>query len=143
MATYRHWRPLLLLLLTLVWMGFIIFLSSHPNPASLSPTLGVVEQRSSPEVVAVLSHMAAFGVLALLLKSVTVFWWPGLFAHWGVFVFVIMFAITDEIHQGFTSGRVSSVGDVVLDGFGALIALVLWRVADVLMSRFSRRIGSI
>lgn len=37
----------------------------------------------------------------------------------------ILFALSDEYHQSFVQGRSSSLGDVLIDGMGATIALVL------------------
>jgi VanZ family protein len=37
----------------------------------------------------------------------------------------ILFALSDEYHQSFVQGRSSSLGDVFIDGIGAMIALVL------------------
>jgi VanZ family protein len=37
----------------------------------------------------------------------------------------ILFALSDEYHQSFVQGRSSSLGDVLIDGIGAVIALVL------------------
>ncbi|WP_404454341.1 VanZ family protein [Virgibacillus necropolis] len=40
------------------------------------------------------------------------------------FILTSLYAVTDEIHQGFTQNRTPYAGDVGLDVFGALIALV-------------------
>jgi VanZ family protein len=37
----------------------------------------------------------------------------------------LLFALSDEYHQSFVEGRTSSVNDVVIDGFGAGVALIL------------------
>ncbi|SFD97123.1 VanZ like family protein [Lentibacillus persicus] len=41
------------------------------------------------------------------------------------FLLTIAYAAIDEFHQGFTANRTPYVGDVILDGAGALIALIL------------------
>lgn len=38
----------------------------------------------------------------------------------GAILFSVIYAITDEIHQGFVDGRVPAVLDVAIDSFGAL-----------------------
>jgi VanZ family protein len=46
------------------------------------------------------------------------------------FSFTVAYAIIDEIHQGFTPNRTPYYGDVLIDGFGALVALLIllfWR----------------
>ncbi|MFC2947273.1 VanZ family protein [Virgibacillus sediminis] len=40
------------------------------------------------------------------------------------FFLTVAYAIADEIHQGFTPGRTPYAGDVILDSFGALLAVV-------------------
>jgi VanZ family protein len=38
----------------------------------------------------------------------------------------VLYSISDEFHQKFTSGRTSSAGDVFIDTVGAVIGLVIW-----------------
>ncbi len=37
----------------------------------------------------------------------------------------VLFALSDEFHQSFVEGRSSSMGDVLIDGFGAAVALMI------------------
>jgi hypothetical protein len=37
----------------------------------------------------------------------------------------VLFALSDEFHQSFVLGRTSSLGDIVIDGFGAALALMI------------------
>lgn len=39
-------------------------------------------------------------------------------------VLTIVYACFDEFHQGFTENRTSYIGDVVLDGFGAVLSVI-------------------
>jgi VanZ family protein len=48
----------------------------------------------------------------------------------------ILYAVSDELHQGFTLGRTPSVRDVFIDAFGGLIGIALWNVIQI---RFARR----
>jgi VanZ family protein len=41
------------------------------------------------------------------------------------FFAAVAYAITDEIHQGFTPNRTPYIGDVILDAFGAFAAVIL------------------
>ena len=128
-----HWRRSMFLTLALGWMGFIVYLSSQSNPVDLSPVIGAAARRSTPEIAAAVSHMAEFGILALLLRWGLVFRRPSLLMYLGVFAFTMAFAVSDEIHQSFTPGRVSSVRDVFIDGFGAIVVLSLWRAVEVIV----------
>ena len=51
----------------------------------------------------------------------------GLFSRTGkmAVLFTALFGLSDEVHQYFVPGRLSSVFDVILDTFGAAIALLL------------------
>lgn len=44
-----------------------------------------------------------------------------------VFFLTILFAFSDEFHQSFTPGRMASGFDLIADGVGAIIAVVLYR----------------
>jgi VanZ family protein len=73
-------------------------------------------------------HMAVFGVLALLLwyaSDVTSTWrrpWAWAFA------LTVLYAITDEVHQGLVAGRHASAVDVAIDAAGALITVAALRI---------------
>lgn len=48
-------------------------------------------------------------------------------ARW-VFIWTVLYAVTDEFHQTFIDGREGTVRDVIIDGVGALLAwLLIWR----------------
>ena len=42
------------------------------------------------------------------------------------FCLTVLYAISDEWHQGFTPGRTPSFLDVIIDGVGGLIGIALW-----------------
>ncbi|MEC5422875.1 VanZ family protein [Virgibacillus sp. C22-A2] len=50
------------------------------------------------------------------------------------FLLTVAYAILDEVHQGFTPNRTPYAGDVILDSFGALIAVIL-----ILVIRYFRK----
>ena len=99
------------------WAGLIFALSAQPN-------LRFVPDAGLDFLVRKAGHMAVFGILALLawraLATTTAWrrpWAPAL-------VFAALYAITDELHQGFVAGRRPSPVDVGIDATGALIAIV-------------------
>ncbi len=51
-------------------------------------------------------------------------------------MFVIVYAISDEIHQMFVPGRSGEVGDVLIDSFAGLLGIV---VCYYLLVRFKRK----
>ena len=101
----------------IAWAGLIFAFSAQPNLRFLSDA-------SLDCLVRKAGHMAVFGILALLLWRAlagTSAWrrpWA-----WAL-VFAVLYAITDEFHQGFVAGRHESAVDVGIDAAGAVIAVV-------------------
>jgi hypothetical protein len=110
-----EWGPVL------AWAGLIFWFSAQAN-------LRFASQESLDFVIRKAGHMFVFGTLAVLiwraLASESVRWarplaWLG----------TVLYAASDEFHQGFTAGRHPSPVDVTIDATGALIALVAASVA--------------
>ncbi len=106
-----------------VWAGLIFFASSLPASATGPGTpLWTLFLKSL--------HFTNFGILALLLLALlsgtsgpartTALW------YLVSLLLTILFAITDEYHQKFSSGRHPSAKDVVIDSLGALVFLIGW-----------------
>jgi VanZ family protein len=100
------------------WAALIFLASAQPN-------LRFVPDDSLDFVVRKLGHMGVFGILALLL-------WRALATTTGLrrpwvwaLALAILYAITDELHQGGTMGRHASPVDVAIDATGTLIAVGL------------------
>jgi VanZ family protein len=115
-----HW------LAVLAWAGFIFVLSAQPD-LRVSP-LGDLEL-----VVRKTGHLLAFGLLAVLLlwalagAGVQRAW------QWSLGL-TVLYAVSDEIHQGFTAGRHPAAADVAIDAAGAAALLA----AAVLLPRLLR-----
>jgi VanZ family protein len=109
------WAP------AIAWAGLIFALSAQPN-------LRFVPDDGTDFVVRKAGHMAVFGILALLLwyaSDVTSTWrrpWAWAFA------LTVLYAITDEVHQGLVAGRHASAVDVAIDAAGALITVAALRI---------------
>jgi len=107
-----------------VWMGLIFYLSAQPHsqlPGVAEPSLdGWIKHGG---------HAFGYAVLAFL-------WWR--IAHRGLwsgaaalaiaFALTMLYALSDEVHQGFVPEREFSAIDVVIDAAGAVTALgcVVW-----------------
>lgn len=106
------WLPVL------AWCGIIFFLSSIPH-------LRFVENNRWDFIIRKAGHMGIYGILArLLARALTgsTFWpWKKIFL-WSL-ALAFLYACTDEYHQTFVAGRVGAVHDVVIDTFGAWLAL--------------------
>ncbi len=114
-----HWLPLL------AWMGIIFWLSSQPEPISLSESW-------LETLVGKIGHLIGYAGLGLL-------WWRALSARWlkseqqkwaAAFVLSVLYAASDEYHQTFVPGRSGRLTDVLIDAAGTALALWLlcrWR----------------
>src|SRR5664279_1279480 len=104
------------------WAGLIFALSAQPN-------LRFVPDAGLDFLVRKAGHMAVFGILALLawraLATTTAWRRPWVWA----LALVVLYAVTDEIHQGFVAGRHPSPVDVGIDAAGALIAVAAAGIA--------------
>jgi hypothetical protein len=108
-------------LLVAVWAGVIFALSATPH-------LRVAEAADLDFILRKSGHMAAFGILAVLLWRALTLSATRRAMVWS-FVLTVAYAATDEFHQSFTAGRNASGVDVSIDAAGALIALlalVVW-----------------
>jgi VanZ family protein len=120
-------------LLPVAWAALIFAFSAQPD-LRFAPNEGL------DFLIRKAGHMAVFGILALLLwravGSTTV--WPRPSA-WAL-ALTVLYAVSDEIHQGVVSGRHASAVDVGIDAAGALIAVA--GVGLLRARRARRKIGS-
>jgi VanZ family protein len=109
-AIIVSWLP------AIAWAGVIFAFSAQPN-------LRFVPDAGLDFIVRKAGHMGVFGILALLawwaLAETTTWRWPWAWALGSS----VLYAMTDEFHQGFVAGRHPSVVDVGIDTTGALIAV--------------------
>jgi VanZ family protein len=132
----RHWRIILSYSLLIGWMVVIFFLSSEGNAAStgrsdaiveLFRTMGVAGQadwltfmvRKSAHVIAYLIlGMLAYSALRLHVRTPRV-----LLALSSSLV--VLYAVSDEIHQLFTPGRSGEIRDVLIDSVAGMVGILL------------------
>jgi len=109
-AIIVSWLP------AIAWAGVIFAFSAQPN-------LRFVPDAGLDFLVRKAGHMGVFGILALLVwwavAGTTTWRWPWAWALGSS----VLYAMTDEFHQGFVAGRHPSVVDVGIDTTGALIAV--------------------
>lgn len=110
-------------LLALLWMGLIFLFSAQSDFDFLTDAW-------QADPVSWAAHFAEYAILAALL-------WQALrrtgrferhAARWA-FLFTLLYAFSDELHQFFVPGRYSDIRDVLVDALGALTALWLLRRA--------------
>ena len=110
-------RRLDLWLPPLALMGLIFFLSAQPDLSTGLGTWDIVLRK--------LGHAAVFGLLCLL-------WWralrhaaPGSRALAFAWLIAVAYAMTDEWHQTFVTGRHGTPVDVLIDAAGASAAVLI------------------
>jgi VanZ family protein len=113
------------LVLSIAWM-IVIFAFSH-QAYSGAITEEYLHDANIP--IRKLAHMAEFGILYFLyLRTIGESRLSGKISLRGAsllaFVLTVAYASLDEWHQSFVPGRSSCLRDVMVDSFGALIALV-------------------
>ena len=101
----------------LAWMAVIFFFSAQPN---LNSGLGWIDHVGRK-----LIHAGDYALLCFL-------WWralrtkldrvAALAAAWGI---AVLYAMSDEYHQTFVTGRHGSWVDVAIDSMGAALVVVL------------------
>lgn len=111
-----RWFPVLL------WMGVIFWFSSMPELKSALPSLADLVLRK-------LAHMAEYALLAVLTMRAL-----GVRSERTLIVTTLFlgvgYAVSDEIHQSFVSGREAAFTDVVIDGLGVLIGMGVWEILE-------------
>ena len=98
----------------MVWAAVIFVLSSIPD---LGTGLGGWDL-----VLRKLAHAFEYAVLGFLLVR-------ALRREQIAFALGLAYAVTDEIHQYFVSGRHGSPVDVAIDAVGVLVGVLAWRRA--------------
>ena len=114
----RARRPFLSVWAPVVGWAALIFIFSAQSDLRFAPDPGL------DFVARKLGHTGVFGILALLswraLAGTTGWRRPWAWA----FALTVLYAASDELHQGTVAGRHLSAVDVGIDASGALIALV-------------------
>ena len=128
------------ILAALAWMVLIFFFTQLPyftgkNTSEAIQKVVVTEHKATHTtstesvdinklnlIVRKTTHVLVFGILALLLfKSLETYKYSYILSWF----FTFLYAITDEWHQSFMSGRVAAFKDVLFDSLGAFLVLLL------------------
>ena len=121
----RRWGP------AVVIMSLIFIASSTPGTELPSFGFGDTLVKKS-------GHMIGYALLAVsYLHAINGRGGIGSIRFVIAFCLTILYAASDEWHQGFTSGRTPSFLDVVIDGAGGFIGLLLWHA--IRAKSFARR----
>jgi VanZ family protein len=138
---FKYWFPVFL------WMSFIFWMSTGTFSAEntsliIEPILHFLMPSITPEKMALihgvirkLGHVTEYFILGILLfrafrrGSKESLRWRWVFYS---FLFVMLYAASDEFHQSFVSTRTASLFDVGIDTLGGILAQgvsVLWQLS--------------
>ncbi|MBI2464928.1 VanZ family protein [Candidatus Shapirobacteria bacterium] len=106
--------PLVKFIPAILWMSFIFYLSSRS-------TAGVGYTGFERFLLFKTLHLIEYAVLAILIYYPLKKYPPAI-------VYSYLYAITDEIHQGFTPGRGPKFTDTLIDLAGILIGVFILRL---------------
>jgi VanZ family protein len=131
----KYWLPLL------VWLGVIFLDSTDLMSAAhtsrfIAPFLRWLKPDISLETLASIhfiirkgAHLGEYAILALLLlhalTSMTNLKRSARILYGSVWVACVLVAATDEFHQTFVMSRGASATDVMIDGAGAILGLLI------------------
>jgi len=110
------------LLPALLFGGLIFFLSSISRYPESFPAFWGFDK---------VVHCAVYYLLGLLLMRMCIHApWPVMVKYAAILTAAtgIVYGISDELHQSFVPGRMSSVADVVFDALGVILAVISCRV---------------
>lgn len=150
----KYWLPLLL------WMLLIFGASADTGSAPRSSRIigpimhWLFPQMPEPDVERIVfwvrkaAHFTEFGIMAFLLwrairrprRTDPVLWSPSA-ARWTLLL-VVLYAVSDEVHQRFVPTRQGSVWDVLIDSSGAVAGLVVTALVCRWLERRRRNVAS-
>jgi VanZ family protein len=105
-AALRLWAPVVL------WAAVIYAFSSVPDLGTGLGTWDLVLRK--------IAHTCEYAILGALLMR-------ALRSERAAFGFGVAYAASDELHQHFVEGRVGVSLDVLIDGVGVAVGILVWR----------------
>lgn len=131
-------------ILLLVWMMVIFFFSSQTGTESSGISNGILIQLEnllhipltsefSSLIIRKLAHFTEYAILGVLIVQV-VNQYPNLKKSkaklFYCILFCLLYAMTDEFHQLFVSGRSGQLLDVLIDTCGGVFGIVCYHIAQ-------------
>ena len=124
------------IILVIIWMIIIFIMSSFNADTSSSQSNIIVNFISNifninninllSFIIRKLAHFTEYFILGILLYNCFIISFNmNLYIP---IIICIMYAISDEIHQLFVSGRVFQVRDIIIDTCGGIIGIILFHI---------------
>jgi len=131
------------LLFVFIWLIVIFVMSSFNANVSSNQSNFIVNIISSifninnikllSLIVRKLAHFTEYLILGILVFSLNT---NSKRYRYYAFIFCLLYAISDEIHQFFVSGRACQIIDILIDSFGAFCGIIL---LSILVKKFDNR----
>lgn len=128
-----------------VMMIVIFALSNQPASESQELSDGLIAQIMKllrivlpSKVVRKTAHTCEFALLGLILSNA---FHVSKIDKWklGAFLFSVLYACTDEIHQIFIPGRAGRITDVIIDSIGAILGICAYIVIHSIVLKIRSR----
>ena len=113
-------NPIIYAVLAVLWAGVIYIGSSIPG--SNLP--------SAPDVTSSVVHVTEYAILSILIMQA--FWkYYGKFVILDTAILVVLYAISDEVHQYFVPGRFTDPVDLAFDILGLTLGMLIFVVLHI------------
>jgi VanZ family protein len=140
----KNWLPVFIWL-AVIFLGSTDLLSAEHTSRFIVPFLRWLNPDISPETLASIhsivrkcAHLGEYAVLALLLLRAAIFMTnlkrSLAILYVSVWVACLFVATTDEFHQTFVASRGASATDIMIDGGGAILGLLIGAILGLTRS---------
>ena len=143
--------------ITIILMAFIFFFSSQTAVESSAVSMGITYRVATfiskivggyntetavgvlENIIRTMAHFFLFFLLGISVQNVLFRFSPKRhkkYFLWG-FLFCVIYAVSDEIHQMFVPGRAAMLNDIVTDSTGAIVGILLYiLLAERILRRY-------
>lgn len=131
------------LALIVFWMAFIFYMSNQPAEISnmhsgtlvqifnyLGIDLNGIFGNFAMTIIRKGAHVTEYFILFLLVYNFLEFKYKNKKLIIVTFVFVVLYACSDEFHQMFVVGRAGRITDVVIDSIGVIIGIIVVKLNE-------------
>ncbi len=150
-------KKYLLLILGILWMGFIFAQSLLPGQISSGQSTGIVELINpilvsinihiSPNnlslIIRKLAHFTEFFILGVIWFFIYKQWFNKITHFIVVLAHGLLTAITDESIQYFVEGRAAQVTDVLIDFFGVIFFYMIVAIRIMIINKRNPKVTCI
>ncbi len=120
----KYWLPVII-------FCFFIFILSEKGGQIYIPPVPFLDK---------ILHVILYTILGVLYTRAHNYQWGRGRVGWTV-LFTIIYGLSDEFHQSFVPGRVSSVSDLIADGVGGMIGFYAYNFLTIELKRVNSGTG--